>query len=352
MRAIIRIRIRLGLLVLLASTATTAVQAAPPAPAPAAGSESSPAITDAARARFAEGVKLYGKKRYDKAFAAFLQAYALTKNPAVLINLGLTSSKMGNPVQAARYFDKFQKEAKEPTPDQKTRAQNGLAEARRSLGAIEAVTVAIGAVTKVRLAAQRPTATPNAVLEPESRGSGGSSADGSSPNDGAAGGGAGGAAGSGGNGRSEGTGVFSPPNTTWPVYTAGAIGLVSLTAAIVLSGISTNASRNVSNASDALTRAGKSPDACADPSSVGDATIGSTCSTLRSGQRTSDDVKSPLIATAVIGVGATAVALGWYFFAPKGHDAAPAVGVLGGPLRVTPQLGAHGETGASFDLRF
>ena len=221
MRAALRIAI-----VVMVATATRGVTAAPPAPV--AASESSPAITDAARARFNEGVSLYGKKKYDRALAAFLQAHALAKSPAVLINLGMTSLKMGRPLQAVRYFDRFQKESTDATPDQKSRAQKGLAEARRSLGAIEViapesaelrvdgepvgraplpssidvlpgrhevtstttsgtksetVAVSVGSTVKVRLAAQRPSAPPNAVLEPEPGASPSGSSDSSAPAD-------------------------------------------------------------------------------------------------------------------------------------------------------------------------
>jgi hypothetical protein len=343
-------------------------------------SESSPAVTEAARTRFNEGVKLYGKKKYDQALAAFLQAYALTKNPAVLINLGLTSLKMGSPLQAERYFDKFQKEAKDPTPDQRTRVQTGIAEARKSLGAVEVtapegaelsvdgdpagraplpspievlpgrhevsstttsgtkvetVLVSVGATVKVRLTAQRPSPPPNAVLEPERGTSAGASegaarltAEGKTAN------------------------FFSPPETSWPVYVAGAVGLASFTAAIVLGGIGANAERNTSNATAALVRNGKSPDACADPASANDPTIAGTCSTLHSGQRTSADTKQPLVVTLAVGAGATVFALGWYFFASKTHSATDAMRSPFGPLRMAPLVGPRGEPGAGFDVTF
>lgn len=378
MRAVLRC----GFLV-AAALATRGALAAPPPPTSTA--ETSPAVTDAARARFNEGVSWYGKKKYDRALAAFLQAHALTRSPAVLINLGLTSLKMGRPLQAVRYFDRFQKEAKDPTPDQKSRAQKGVMDARRSLGAIEVtalegaelgvdgepmgraplassidvlpgrhevtstttsgtksetVTVAVGAVVKVRLVAQRPSAPPNAVLEPEPAAAPSGSSDSSSSPAGSAS--ADGASG----------GFFAPPETSWPVYAAGAVGLVSFTAAIVLGGIGTNADRNRANAADALTRNGKNPDTCFDPASAGDPTIAGTCTTLRSGQGTSAGVKTPFVATLAIGGGAMLFALGWYFLAPKRHGSTEVVGALGGPLRIAPLVGPRGEPGASLDLAF
>jgi hypothetical protein len=365
--------------VVMATTVTRVAIAAPPP----SSSESSPAISDAARARFNEGIALYGKKKYERAHAAFLQAYGLTKNPAVLINLGLTSLKMGRPLQAARYFDQFQKEAKDATPDQRARAQKGVTDARRSLGTIEVtapegaeisvdgepagraplpsaidvlpgrhevtstttsgtksetVTVGAASTVKVRLAAQRPSAPPSAVLEPDHGTAPGASSE--SPSGPAALPA----------GASQSGSLFAPPNTSWPVYAAGAVGLVSFTAAIVLSGIGANADSNVTNASDALMRNGKSPDTCFDPASAGDLTIASTCTTLRSGQRTSDDVKTPFVVTLAVGGGATLFALGWYFFAPKAHGATEVMGKL--PVRIAPRVGPRGEPGASFDVQF
>jgi hypothetical protein len=372
-----RAALRIGIVVMAATLTRGAIAAPPSAP------ETSPAITDAARARFNEGVALYGKKKYERSHAAFLQAHALTRNPAVLINLGLTSLKMGRPLQAARYFDRFQKEATEATPDQKARAQKGIADARRSLGAIdvtapesaevsvdgepvgraplpsaidvlpgrhevtstttagtktEIVTVAAASTVKVRLAAQRPSAPPNAVLEPE-HGTGAGAPSDSPP----------GPAGPPIR-ESRTTSVFSPPDTSWPVYAAGAVGLLSFTAAIVLSGLGTNADRNVTNAEGALTRNGKSPGTCSDPASAGDATIASTCSTLHSGQRTSEAVKTPFAVTLAVGAGTTLFALGWYFFAPKAPGSTDAMGTR--PVRVAPLVGPRGEPGATFDLAF
>ena len=48
-----------------------------------------------ARARFKEGVEFYDKGQYENARLAFLQAYALKKHPAVLLNLAQSSAKAG-----------------------------------------------------------------------------------------------------------------------------------------------------------------------------------------------------------------------------------------------------------------
>ncbi|MDB5218981.1 MAG: hypothetical protein JWO86_6908, partial [Myxococcaceae bacterium] len=202
----------------------------------------------------------------------------------------------------------------------------------------ETVTVALGTTAKVLLAAQRPSAPPNAVLEPDRGASASPSSESPVSPSGPA------------SRTDEATGVFSPPATTWPVYAAGTIGLASFTVAIVLSGIGTNADRNVTNATNALGRNGKSAAACSDPASAGDPTIASTCSTLSSGQRTSNDVKTPFAVTLAVGAGTTLFALGWYFFAPKAHGSTETTGAL--PLRVAPTVGARGEPGATVDIRF
>lgn len=359
-----RAALRAGIL-LLAMTVSRGAFAAPP--------EQSPAAAEAARARVKEGISLYGKKKYDRAYAAFLQAYALTKHTTILINLGVTALKLGHPREAAGYFDRFLREAKDATTEQKTRADKGLADARQALGAIqvtahegaeisvdgepvgrapllapidvlpgrhevtstttagtksETVSVAQGAIAKVHLAAQgRPAAPPNAVLEPERATSGSAPAAAAAPAS---------------DEHSE-PGMFAPPTTAWPTYALGALGLVSFTSAIVLGGIGANADHNVRNATDALARNGKGPESCVAP----EATIAATCSTLASGQRTSSNVKTPLVATLAVGAGASLFAIGWYFFAPKAQSAE-----RHGAARLTPILGPRGEPGASFEVGF
>jgi hypothetical protein len=107
-------------------------------------------------------------------------------------------------------------------------------------------------------------------------------------------------------------GTFAPPASVAPVYVAGVIGLGGLTTAIILRGIGANADRNVSAANDALARNGKSEAACAT-----DATLASTCAALHSGERVASSLKTPFVASLAVGIGASLVALGWYFFAPK-----------------------------------
>ena len=51
------------------------------------------AVTVQARARFKEGVDHYDKGQFENARLSFLQAYALKKHPAVLLNLAQSSAK-------------------------------------------------------------------------------------------------------------------------------------------------------------------------------------------------------------------------------------------------------------------
>ncbi len=94
-------------------------------------------VTMQARARFKEGVDFYDKGQYENARLAFLQAYALKKHPAVLLNLAQSSSKAAHPLEAAKYFQQFLKESTNASPAQRADAESGLAEVRQKLGRIE-----------------------------------------------------------------------------------------------------------------------------------------------------------------------------------------------------------------------
>lgn len=105
------------------------------------------AVTMQARARFKEGVDFYDKQQYENARLAFLQAYALKKHPAVLLNLAQSSAKAGHPLEASKYFQQFLKESTSVTPQQRQDAESGLAEVRQKLGRIEIVAPAGADIT-------------------------------------------------------------------------------------------------------------------------------------------------------------------------------------------------------------
>ncbi|MBI5535076.1 MAG: PEGA domain-containing protein [Deltaproteobacteria bacterium] len=94
-------------------------------------------FTDMARQRFQEGVKLYDAKKYEEARAAFLQAYALKKHPAVLLNLAQSELKSNHPVDAARHFSQYLQENAAASAAERKTAEQGLAEARLKTGRVQ-----------------------------------------------------------------------------------------------------------------------------------------------------------------------------------------------------------------------
>lgn len=93
--------------------------------------------TAMARARFKEGVEFYDKGEFEQARAAFLQAYALKKHPAVLLNLAWSSLKSGHALEAEKEFKQFLTEGKDITDKQRADANDGLTQSHNKLGRIE-----------------------------------------------------------------------------------------------------------------------------------------------------------------------------------------------------------------------
>lgn len=107
-------------------------------PAPAhAQAQADDATTKAARARFLEGVDAYDKGQYESARASFLQAYALRKHPAVLLNLAQSCLRSGHHFEALKYFQQFLHDSSSVTPAQRSDAEKGIAEARGGIGRLE-----------------------------------------------------------------------------------------------------------------------------------------------------------------------------------------------------------------------
>jgi hypothetical protein len=113
--------------------------------------------TEMARARFKEGVSFYDKGQFEQARASFLQAYALKKHPAVLLNLAWSSLKSGHTLEAEHYFKQFLVESKDITDKQRADANDGLNQAHAKLGRIE---VAAAAGTEVTIDGERAGTTP------------------------------------------------------------------------------------------------------------------------------------------------------------------------------------------------
>lgn len=89
-----------------------------------------------ARERFQEGVKYYDQKQYDKARAAFLQAYALKKHHAVLLNLAQSELRSNHEADAAKHFAQYMREAKDASAAEKTEAEKGLSAAKVSVSEV------------------------------------------------------------------------------------------------------------------------------------------------------------------------------------------------------------------------
>ncbi len=83
-----------------------------------------------ARERFKEGVGYFDKKDFAKARVAFLQAYALKKHPAVLLNLAQSELRSGHEADAAKHFSQYLREHKEATEAERQGAETGLTAAK------------------------------------------------------------------------------------------------------------------------------------------------------------------------------------------------------------------------------
>lgn len=94
-------------------------------------------VTETARRRFAEGVRFFDEKRFEEARAAFLQAYALKRHPAVLLNLAQSELRSNHPLEAARHFSAFLRESPTASAPERSEAEKGLAAARTKLGRLQ-----------------------------------------------------------------------------------------------------------------------------------------------------------------------------------------------------------------------
>lgn len=104
--------------------------------------------TTIARERFKEGVAYYDQKNYDKARIAFLQAYALKKHPAVLLNLAQSELRSGHEVEAAKHFSMYLREAKDASESEREAAEAGLFAAKAVIGEVS-ITAETGATIYV-----------------------------------------------------------------------------------------------------------------------------------------------------------------------------------------------------------
>jgi hypothetical protein len=133
------------------------------APPPVHASSDDDATVAMARERFKEGVSYFDQKQYDKARAAFLQAYALKKHPAVLLNLAQSELRSGHEADAAQHFAGYLRESKDASDTERQAAEAGLAAAKVVVAEVEVSVDERGAEIYVDGALQGNSPLPDAV---------------------------------------------------------------------------------------------------------------------------------------------------------------------------------------------
>jgi hypothetical protein len=124
------VKLRLGALAIAAVLALpTLMPAGSWLAAPAAHAQDP--VTDIARQRYKEGVSAFDAGKFEDARVAFLQAYALKRHPAVLLNLGLSELKSNHATEGGNHLTQFLRESTDATPEQRATAQAGIEDAKR-----------------------------------------------------------------------------------------------------------------------------------------------------------------------------------------------------------------------------
>jgi hypothetical protein len=130
-------KLRLRHLLCLSLTCTASLSPTLAAAAPAARPSDDDATVAIARERFKEGVAFFDKKDFEKARLAFLQAYALKKHPAVLLNLAQSELRSGHEADAAKHFSAYVREATDASPSETQVATAGLTAAKVAIAEVE-----------------------------------------------------------------------------------------------------------------------------------------------------------------------------------------------------------------------
>jgi hypothetical protein len=336
---------------------------------PAYAQPTEDALTLQARTRFKEGVEAFDKGKYEEARLAFLQAYTLKKHPAVLLNLAQSSAKSNHPLEAAKYFQQFLREATTATPQQRKDAETGLAEVRKQLARIDVVappgteislddqgkvgttpfdaldvepgqhtvksptqSVTVVAVVGQKVEARfgsaaapppAPAAAPatpaapaptETAAPPEPQQQPAASAEVSTRR----------------------TNIFSPPANMTPVYIGLGVGAAGLVTAVIFAAFKSDAQSKANTvANNIRTEVGKRPPLqaqgiCNNPSATD---FAAACKTLRdNNDKVDTDAMIANVALGVMGVG-LAVAGVWYLAGPKRGDASPTTGAARAPSR-------------------
>lgn len=121
------------------------------------------ATTAVARERFKEGVQYFDLKQFDKSRAAFLQAYALKRHPAVLLNLAQSELRSNHEAEAAKHFAQYLREAKDATDAERQSAESGLTSAKAVVAEVSVNVDEDGAVVSVDGSAEGPAPLPGPV---------------------------------------------------------------------------------------------------------------------------------------------------------------------------------------------
>ena len=121
---------------LLSGTVLLGASSAFAAPATRAAADEDTTVA-MARERFKEGVAFFDQKQYDKARVAFLQAYALKKHPAVLLNLAQSELRCGHEVEAAKHFSAYLRETTTASDAERQAAEAGLNATRSSVALLD-----------------------------------------------------------------------------------------------------------------------------------------------------------------------------------------------------------------------
>ena len=113
-----------------------------------AHAQAADAVTEVARQRYQEGVKAFDAGRFEDARAAFLQAYALKRHPAVLLNLGLSEVKSGHAEDGGNHLQAFLRDPS-ASPDQRASAEKAISDAKKKAGIVIVIVDANGADVSV-----------------------------------------------------------------------------------------------------------------------------------------------------------------------------------------------------------
>lgn len=102
-------------------------------------------VTQIARQRYNEGVTAYDAGKFEDARTAFLQAYALKRHPAVLLNLGQSELRSNHAEDAGNHLQQFLREHTTASAEERAIAEKGVAEAKKKAALVVVSVDVVGA---------------------------------------------------------------------------------------------------------------------------------------------------------------------------------------------------------------